>query len=132
MAHPEVAYRSCEDCKRWMYDAKTGKREMRKRTNTDTGEVESYPLARKPGTKTPCWNCPKCEIENPKLRTPEDGVGAELSRKNWKALRFYFQQKAVGGRVDAIARRNCGLIEWILEEHRMRQNTAMIDLSRAK
>ncbi len=73
------------------------------------------PFPRPTGSPTPCWKCPKCED----AKTPEDGMKADLSAKNMQAIRYYYQQKAVGGPVDAIARRNCGLIEMVIAQHNM-------------
>jgi hypothetical protein len=131
LSHPEVAYRSCEECKRWVYDPKSGKLEKQRKRNPDSGELELVPMPRKPGTKLPCWNCAKCP-DDPKLKTPEEGRKAELSAKNWKAIRFYFQQKAVGGPVDELCRRNCGLIEWLLEEHRMLTGRMTMEMLRPR
>ena len=115
-----------------MFDPKSGKLEKRRRKNPDTGEVDLLPLERKAASKLPCWNCAKCENPDPKKRSPEDGKGAELSAKNWAALRFYWQQKAVGGPVDALARKNCGLIEWLLAQHRSLQSQTMIELLKVR
>lgn len=124
LSHPEVAYRSCSDCLRWYYDPKTG--QLLKRWQKVDGEQQQVPIERKPGDKLPCLECPKCDGE--KLKSPEAGQRCELSERNWKALRFYFQQKAVGGLVDAIARKNCGIIEWLLDQHRNGQGRLMVEL----
>lgn len=129
LAHPEVAYRSCDECQKWYFDPQTGRQEKRRRKDPADGKLKLLPVARKPGALPPCWKCPKCSGD---AKTPEEGRKAELSEKNWKALRFYYEQKAVGGPVDAVARRNCGIIERVLEEHRTATGRAMIDLTKAK
>lgn len=126
LSHPEIAYRSCSECQRWHFDPKSGRLQKRWKKDSITGERALAPIARKPGDKLPCWDCPKCDGSD--VRNPAVGRAAELSERNWKALRFYFQQKAVGGPVDAIVRRNCGMIEWLLEQHRNMTGRIMVDL----
>lgn len=130
LSHPEVAYRTCGSCRRWFYNLKTGELEKRWQTDPETGDRKLLPLARKPSDKLPCWNCPKCEDSTAK--NPAVGQQCELSERNWRALRFYFQQKAVGGRVDAMARKNCGIIEWLLGQHRSLQWRMLIELLKAR
>ncbi len=97
-----MAYRSCEDCKRWIYDPKTGKRYRHRWT--------AKPLPAPPSHKPGCYSCPKCEGSNEK--TPGAGKRKELWTKNWLTLRLYFEHKAGGGEVrDAILRKNFGIIE---------------------
>lgn len=126
LSHPEAAYRSCEECRKWYYDPKTG--ELQKQWQIIDGERQLVPTPRKPGDVPGCWQCPKCEGLPDKERNPASGVKAELSAKNWKALRFYFEQKATGGPVDAVARRNCGIIEWIVSQHAATRDRATIEL----
>lgn len=130
LSHPEVGYRTCDNCRRWYYDPDTGKVQKQWRKNPDTGRQEQVPRERKPGGKLPCWSCPKCE--GSAVKGPEVGRKSELSARNWQALRFYHQQKAAGGEVDAVARKNCGLIEWLMNEHRSAQSRAMLEMLKAR
>ena len=96
LMHPEVANRSCEDCARWLYDEKTGKRLER----------NNQGLARPAGTPTPCWNCPK--------KSPQEAKTIELSRKNMTAYDYYSMARApLGDRLpaDAITLRNHAIID---------------------
>ena len=128
LAHPELAYRPCDDCQRWMFDD-SGQVKKRRELDPATGKAELVPFARPPGTKTPCWNCPKCEGPE---KTPAEGKQAELSERNWKAWRFYWEQKAGGGRLDGIARKNCGIIAGMLADHRMVNQRIMVELLKAR
>ncbi len=96
LCHPEVASRSCEDCAKWLYDEKTGRKMER----------GGQPLARPAGTPTPCWNCPK--------KSPQEAKLIELSRKNMAAYDYYLMARApLGGRLpaDLTTLRNHAIIE---------------------
>lgn len=111
LAHPEVAYRSCQDCKAWIFDHKTGKKEMR----------NGQPIPRLPGVKLPC------EIS---AGLPEDvreracakicpTAGVELSEKNWQAYMHYLGCKATSlFPDDPIVRRNAAIISQQEETHK--------------
>ena len=121
LCHPEVAYRSCEDCKAWMYD--------------DNGEVNrdrnGKPRARPKGAKTPCeypgqykdadhpagTRCPKVSPES----------NAELSQENQMSYQHYLECRAVGQFPDdGIVRRNAATILQIEQMvDRMNSNQAL-------
>ena len=106
--HPEVATRSCADCKRWVYD--------------DKGEVQKgrdgQPMKRPVNSRTPCRTCPK--------KSPAEAHQYELSDKNHKAVQLYFSVR--GGvelcddlKHDAIVARNMGIIDRIIRQHEQQQ-----------
>ena len=116
LTHPEVAYRSCEDCKCYVYDPKTGKQHK---------DRKGKPLKRPVGSRTPCHFCPKCRRADRK--DPRAGEAATLSVKNQRTLRLYYQQQAGGGEViDPITRKNFGMIAEILDSYDRQQRQAMI------
>ena len=117
LSHPEIAHRSCAECQRWLYDSETGRQTRRRQRDPETGEERLLPVVRPTGTAPPCWKCPKCDGRDE--RTPATGRISELSAKNWAAIRFYYEHQATGGRVDAMARKNCGIIHWAIEQHRL-------------
>lgn len=92
--HPEVAYRSCEDCQQWLYDLETGAR-----IKSSGREVP-----RQPSNPPPCRTrrgCPKGTPEEPR----------SLSRKNLQAYWHYQQCAAVGSFPDdPIVRQNAAII----------------------
>jgi hypothetical protein len=96
--HPEVATRSCDECKRFVFDD-NGKKMMR----------GGNPVPRQPGANPPCRTCPKISPENEKNCT--------LSEKNWKTIQLWYQSKATGGNVplDDIARENLGLVQYVMD-----------------
>jgi len=111
MAHPEVATRSCDDCKKWLYNP-DGTRA--KRGGKD--------VLRPKGSETPCHECPK--------KSPEEAHEYELSLKNMKAVQFHSVSKACGFRNltpdmanDPIVQKNFTIIEGI-EKHFDREQLA--------
>jgi len=120
--HPEVAGRSCDDCKRYVYDAETGKQATKRRAD-EYGEVRLLPSLRPPGGKTPCAACPKCQWSDAK--TPEAGQRTELTARNQRALEMYYQRRAGGGGVAPSLRRKFGIIEEIFEDERRRTGRMM-------
>ena len=79
--HPQLP--RCEDCKRWVYDLKTGKRTLR---------GDGSPVERPPGVGTPCRNCPKIPEGQPPC--PESAV--ELMPENVMCVVHYKQCRATG------------------------------------
>lgn len=79
--HPEVAYRSCDDCRRWFYDPKTGERRKSR-----TGGY----LKRQSESSLPCVSdeCPKGDYKKP----------IESSLEIDRTLTLYRHAKATGGR----------------------------------
>ncbi len=101
LAHPEVAGRSCEDCKRFIY----------RDTPDSMGEVvrdpNGNPRLRPLNVSTPCHRCPKI----PKGMAPIPASAVELSEKNWRAFAHYRRCKAVGRfPVDEIVEYNAAII----------------------
>lgn len=100
LLHPEISGVSCDDCKLFLFDLKTGKKELH------CGE----PIARPKGTKPPCDfgpdQCPKGHYSKPK----------ELSRKNLRAYFHYLKCKATNTFPDdELVRRNAAFIREIEE-----------------
>lgn len=101
LLHPEVACRSCEDCKKWLYD-KDGRLAMR----------GDKPMDRPATIKVVCETAAGC----PK-GTPEKQV--VLSRKNQTAYYHYRQCAAVGKFPDdGIVMRNAEIIKSVIDEVR--------------
>lgn len=103
LLHPTVAARSCDDCRKYVYEDGPkgfGGRLLRR----------GLPVLRPRGTATPCVLCPKQpEAVAPHERTPDTAV--ELSPHNWRAFAHYRECKAVGHFPDdPIVRRNAALI----------------------
>jgi hypothetical protein len=103
LLHPDVAARSCGDCRRFQYLDEPGKfaaAPMRR---------QGLPVLRPKGTLTPCSWCDKQPADvPPHERTPDTAV--ELSPKNWRAYQHYLECKAVGQFPDdPIVRRNAAL-----------------------
>ncbi|QDT94359.1 hypothetical protein [Gimesia algae] len=96
MLHPEVAFRSCEHCLKYIY-------------SEDTGELQTFrgePVERV--LPAPCHNpkhpkgCPKGTPENPKT----------LSLKNQKAYQHWRECKATGNFPDDdIVRHNAAILQ---------------------
>lgn len=106
LRHPEVASRSCSDCKKWTY--KSNGEVLRRPAHVGA------PVPRSPGDPTPCWKCPKIPADEPiKLSTS----AVELSAKNRKAYWHYQQCKAVGRFPDdPIVARNAAIIAGVLKQ----------------
>lgn len=85
--HPEIAARSCVDCKQFMYD--------------DTPQRMGLPVIRggvhqpRGNTPTPCRWCPKIPASVPANQATADKA-VELSERNWLALIHYLKCRAVG------------------------------------
>ena len=121
MNHPEIAKRSCDDCEKYVFNAK-GRRSL----HPATGE----PILRSeygPGCTPDCSQCPKCDGANEK--TPATGRKAELSERNRMTLELYYQAK-VGRlpKVDAVLRHNLGIIEGMVDSHARAQSVAMVEV----
>lgn len=102
MLHPEVAARSCADCRTWLYRDEPGK----------FGEVVTRggSRVRRPARSgPPCSWCPKTESVPEADRCPETAV--ELADENWQAWQHYRECQAVGSFPDdAIVRRNAAIL----------------------
>ncbi len=82
MLHPEVAYRSCEDCAAFLYgeDGLPIKRNGQR-------------VPRPPKTGTPCRTCPKIP---PGVECPSPMASIELDARGWLAYQFWERCEAVG------------------------------------
>ena len=115
LEHPEVATRSCGDCKKWLYDLQTGKKVLR-------GGKE---VKRPKGTLPPCHSCPK--------KSPEEAHEYELSDRNVLAYRLWLYSKALNFRnikgrwlEDHWIQKNFAAIADEVEHHKMKQMAAEI------
>jgi hypothetical protein len=119
--HPEVATRSCEDCKKWLYNS-DGTRSQR--GGQDVLRV----------TPTPCLTpagCPK--------KSPEEAKDYELSEKNRTCFQFYLRSKGIDFKnlegelaQDQIIQRNFSIINSILEKKKQEDLAKMIGNSSIK
>jgi hypothetical protein len=93
--HPHLP--SCEDCQKWLYELKTGRRE----------EKYGLPVLRPAGVGTPCRQCPKIPEGSP----PEPASAVVLSPANLRCWNHYRECRATGcWPDDARARENAALI----------------------
>lgn len=98
LTHPEVAGINCDDCRLWLYDLKTGKKEL----------YLEKPIPRPKEVKTPCEfgpnECPKGHYKSPK----------SLTRENLQAYFHYLRCKATNQFPDdEMVRRNAAFIRQI-------------------
>lgn len=101
LLHPEVAYRSCEDCKKFIYNHETGVRE-------DWPPGSGRPVPRPPGMLPPCSIGPKACAKI----SPEANV--ELNERNQRVYRHYLECRATGTFPDdPIVRENAAIIRSI-------------------
>ncbi len=123
LAHPEVAYRSCEDCKKWMY-------------NHETGEIVEHngkPMLRVKGVKLPCEASvgQKFDVRQRACAKVAPDAGVELSEKNLQAYQHYRECKAVGEFPnDPIVRQNAVTIGELIENHKELRQIKMLGLAR--
>jgi hypothetical protein len=82
LLHPEVAYRSCEDCANFLYgdDGLPIKRNGQK-------------VPRPPRVGTPCRTCPKIPAD---VALPSPMHSIELDARGWLAYQFWERCEAVG------------------------------------
>jgi hypothetical protein len=114
--HPEFAGRSCDDCKRWVYeDSGAVKRVKRHELRAGRVELVLAPMARQPNQPTPCHDCPKIPEGRPKA--PEGAE--EWAPRHWRTWQHYLECAAVNWRVpeatDPTVRRNARVISRTLE-----------------
>jgi hypothetical protein len=110
--HPGVAGIDCEDCKKYVYDLKTGER---KTYRAGPGRIE-LPCVRPALLSTPCGECPKKSPENARL--------IKLNRRNLETVWIYRQVRATGGQclteamaADPLLMRNLTLLDELYREH---------------
>lgn len=83
LLHPEVAFRSCEDCKKYVYNHESGIKE-------EHPPGSGIPILRLPGMLPPCSTGPKaCAKVSPE-------AGHELNERNKLAYLHYMECRAVG------------------------------------
>lgn len=83
LLHPEVAYRSCEDCKKYVYNHETGVKE-------EFPEGSGKPVLRIKGSLPPCAMGPTaCAKVSPEAEI-------ELNERNKQAYLHYLECRAVG------------------------------------
>jgi len=103
LLHPEVAYRDCGDCQKWVYNERTGERDS----------YRGKPIPRRAAP-------PPCRFQDAKGKslcpkgTPEDG--GDLNQRNRKVYEHYLECRAVGSFPDdPIVRRNAAIIRQVEE-----------------
>lgn len=99
LLHPEVAGRSCEDCRLYLY------RPDGTRVTRANGKIQ---CRRPPGQPTPCEDCPKIPKDAPERSSK---YAADLDERTWKIYVHYLECKAVGSfPADGWVRRHAALI----------------------
>ena len=102
--HPEVADRSCEDCRKWMYDHQKGKQVL---------DRQGQPVPRPPQAKPPCEYAIGQSLERRKRVCAKisPSAGLELNARNWQAYLHYLECRAVGQFPDdPIVRQNAQIL----------------------
>lgn len=106
---------SCEECKQWLLDVKTGTFTIRNK--------QRQPRA--PGTPTPCWKCPK--------QSPEHAKRLSYSRQHLALLQMYFRSRATFGRSlseaeakDPIVASHFAMIDIVLKSHERSESARSI------
>ena len=106
LEHPEVADRSCDDCRKWMYDDAGNVAKRR-----DTRGIE-LPILRPAAVPTPCYRCPK--TEGNQVRTSFNAV--MMTETGWQTYRHYRECAAtLSFPDDPIVTRNASLIRSVLD-----------------
>lgn len=110
LAHPELALFTCEDCREWLIDLKTG-------TPIQRG---GEPQRRRPGAPTPCRTCPR--------ESPERAAAIALGRREFATIHFYLQVRATAGacltereRMDPLLLRNLAIVDGVFRRHESSQ-----------
>lgn len=97
--------RSCDECQQYVYQPNSNKLRL---------DRQGKPL-RLVG-RPPCYQCPKCQWgESYGDRTPTLGRVAEWQARHWRTWELFWQHRESGGDVDAIQRRNFGIIAETLD-----------------
>lgn len=105
LAHPATP--SCDSCKSWLYDTKTGEWTRDRRG-------QRVPRLNVP---VPCESCPR--------KAPEREAETTLSEKNCRAYVFALEVRAMGAeclserqRRDPLTRRIVTIVDMVVSEHR--------------
>jgi len=119
MLAPHMMAVTCEYCRAFIIDIKTGKPMQR-------GGV---PQRRKPGVRTPCHDCPK--------KSPANERYCMLSRRNVRTVQLYLASRSGSILNDAekndnIILENFALLEHIFMMFEQRQNAESIGLVMAR
>lgn len=88
LLYPEVARRSCDDCRTWLYNDRGGEFGERMERKRGSGIYLRRPV----NSPTPCYDCPKIPPEVPIRWTS----AVELTDQTRQAYQFYCECKAVG------------------------------------
>ena len=109
--HPGPASIDCEECKRFIFDLKTGRRE----TFKSGPKREEKPCVRPGKILPPCDQCPK--------ESPEKAHEHELSDRNRQTVRLYHQVRATQGgcmteamKADRLLARNLAIVDQLYRE----------------
>jgi hypothetical protein len=109
--HPGPARIDCAECKRFIFDHKTGDQ----KTYKAGASGEEKPCVRPQNVPTPCHECPK--------ESPQKCKEHELSRKNRMTLRLYYEVRATSGqcltpamRGDRLLMRNLAIVDGIYRQ----------------
>lgn len=116
LLHPEVAFRPCEDCQRYVYDHESGVRE-------EFPPGSGNPVPRPAGLSPPCSQGPSaCAKISP-------DAGVELNERNQEAYRHYLECRAVGSFPDdPIVREHAAIVRSIEDaaERMERKSSGMV------
>lgn len=88
LLYPEVARRSCDDCRTWLYNDRGGEFGERMERKRGSGLYLRRPV----NSPTPCFECPKIPPGFPIHFTS----AVELTDQLRQAYQFYCECKAVG------------------------------------
>jgi len=119
--HPQILSFSCEDCKKYIYDLRTGDLQ----TYKSGPKREDKPMLRPKDVATPCDKCPR--------ESPELAPTYELSSRNHRTLLLYQKAKATGfhyltdeEKHDSLVARNFSILDSLYEEKRRHRDTASL------
>ena len=117
LLHPEVAYRSCEDCQKYVYNHETGIRE-------EFPVGSGAPVLRPKGMLPPCSQGPSSCAKI----SPESGI--ELNERNKETYLHYLECRAVGDFPDdPLVRYHAAIIRSVEDEsERAERRTANVML----
>ena len=125
LAHPQMVNRTCDECRKWIYDDTPA--ELSSTVKTWHGQ----PMKRERGAPCPCHRCPKA-------KSPEAGEKIDAAVvKAFAVLEKYYQVKATSGlvlseseRSDSIVQRNLGICEELVRMSEQVQLAKMMAVRR--
>lgn len=116
MFHPGEASIDCNECKRFIFDLKTGE----KKTYKAGPRREEMPWVRPLCVPTPCGDCPK--------KSPEEAERCKLSNKNWRTWQLFKEMRATNGaaftpamRRDRVLLQNFAVLDCIQRQYEQEQ-----------